>query len=228
MTKRIELLDTVRGLAVVMMTVYHIFFDMAAFEYISYDDLSLPWIKIFQFSGWMFIFISGACCNFSRSNFSRGVKIFAIAMVVYFVSLLVDMPIRFGVLHFLGSAMMLYGLFGKYMENIDGKFGIGFCVVMFAALKYITDNVIVASRLLFPFGFVYDGFYSADYYPIFPWIFLFTAGVFVGRYMKRGKVSEKIKSAKVPFLSWLGQRSLIIYILHQPIIYGAFLLIAKI
>ena len=38
MTKRIELLDTVRGLAVVMMTVYHIFFDMAAFEYISYDE----------------------------------------------------------------------------------------------------------------------------------------------------------------------------------------------
>ena len=85
-----------------------------------------------------------------------------------------------------------------------------------------------AYRYTFPLGFRSPDFASADYFPLLPWVFMFLAGTFLGRYAKAGKFPEFMYRSRVPFFSWIGRHALIIYVLHQPVIYGIMLLITAI
>ncbi len=81
-------------------------------------------------------------------------------------------------------------------------------------------------KWLFPLGWTYPGFYSADYFPLFPWFFVFLVGSWAGYYVAERKLPERFYELKgVPFFSWLGRRSLFIYVIHQPILYGLVMLI---
>jgi uncharacterized membrane protein len=70
-----------------------------------------------------------------------------------------------------------------------------------------------------------NSIYSADYFPLYPWITLFLFGVFTGKIIKRAlhfsRVSWLLKS-NLPVFSMLGRNSLPIYLFHQPILYGVF------
>ena len=81
------------------------------------------------------------------------------------------------------------------------------------------------------FGFPPDGFYSTDYFPLLPWFFLFLTGYFIFRAVsplirrkKEAGGSSPAPAAMKPFC-WIGRHSLILYLLHQPVIYGVFQLI---
>ena len=78
---------------------------------------------------------------------------------------------------------------------------------------------------LAPLGLPGPGFSSADYFPLLPWCFVFAAGTVVGRLAKAGKFPAWTYPSRVPFFSFLGRHALLIYIVHQPVIYGAALLV---
>lgn len=69
-------------------------------------------------------------------------------------------------------------------------------------------------------GFPYPGFASSDYFPIFPWCFVFAAGTILGRLAQEGRFPAFMYKRRIPFFSFLGQNALLIYVLHQPVIYG--------
>ena len=75
---------------------------------------------------------------------------------------------------------------------------------------------------LFPLGLLADGFSSSDYYPLMPWFFLFCAGSFLGRWIKEGRAFHWVYTARMPFLEKLGRHTLLIYILHQPVLIALF------
>jgi uncharacterized membrane protein len=66
---------------------------------------------------------------------------------------------------------------------------------------------------------------SADYFPMLPWIFVYAAGIFVGKLAKAGKFPKALYKSRVPVFGWMGRHALILYIVHQPVIYGVCLLI---
>lgn len=74
------------------------------------------------------------------------------------------------------------------------------------------------------FGFFPRGFFSTDYFPLLPWLFLFWAGYFLHFCMGRARMEPLHRSVCAP-LGWLGRHSLGIYLLHQPVIYGVLLLL---
>ena len=76
------------------------------------------------------------------------------------------------------------------------------------------------SLVLFILGFDVP-IYSADYYPLMPWIFLFFVGTFLGRFFKNGTAPKFFKADVLQPIGFIGRHTLIIYLLHQPIIYGA-------
>jgi len=57
---------------------------------------------------------------------------------------------------------------------------------------------------------------SVDFYPLFPWI----AFIFTGIYLGHNPVYKKIFFMKLPLLQLIGQHSLIIYLLHQVILFS--------
>ena len=78
---------------------------------------------------------------------------------------------------------------------------------------------------LAPLGLPGQGFSSADYFPLIPWCFVFAAGTVIGRLARAGRFPAWMYPSRVPFFSFLGRHALLIYVVHQPVIYGAGLLL---
>ena len=78
---------------------------------------------------------------------------------------------------------------------------------------------------LYPLGF--GNIPSADYFPLLPWLFCFLGGSFIGVWVEQGKTPRWMYKSRMPVFSWLGRHTLIIYILHQPVIYAVCFLVFK-
>ena len=97
-----------------------------------------------------------------------------------------------------------------------------------AATAAVTARVTVAWRWLYPLGLKYPGFYSSDYYPVFPWAFLFLLGFCLGRRMAARREELPLLSAHFPpALTFAGRHSLLIYLVHQPLFWGVLTLLQK-
>lgn len=90
--------------------------------------------------------------------------------------------------------------------------------VVFFAIQL--PDALFQTSFLFPFGIPGPGFRSSDYFPLFPWIFVFFAGGFFGKLAAGGKFPAFAYKSRIPFLSWMGRHALILYVVHQPVLYG--------
>ncbi len=68
-------------------------------------------------------------------------------------------------------------------------------------------------------GFPPETFFSTDYFPIFPWIFLFLSGFFLHKILASRNLMPRLKTGNQKSLIWLGQHSLLLYAIHQPVLY---------
>ena len=69
------------------------------------------------------------------------------------------------------------------------------------------------------FGFMPKSFFSTDYFPLLPWLFLFWAGYFLHHLLGRERLAP-LRRSVCPPLGWMGRHSLVLYLLHQPVILG--------
>ena len=69
-------------------------------------------------------------------------------------------------------------------------------------------------------GFRTDDFVSMDYFPLLPWLFLFFFGYFLWRLIESKGLQGRF-TKRIPAADFIGRHSLLIYILHQPVLYGA-------
>lgn len=229
--RRICLLDEIRGAAVLCMLFYHTFYSLAnVFSFpFAYRVLSV-FEPIDPYFATIFIVISGIVSQLSRSNLRRGLKLAAVSALITLVTYLV-MPqevIVFGILHFLAFAMIWYGLTAKWREKIPLAFGLIACAVLTFCFAWVEHGKFAAviplpaflyrTNLLFALGMYSPTFYSADYFPILPWIFVFLFGTYLGRFARAGRFPSFAYKSRVPFLSWIGKHALVIYIVHQPVI----------
>lgn len=241
--KRVHLLDEIRGFCIILVVIYHTMYDLVYLFNINipiFNSGIMRFLNIF-FAG-LLIFIAGASCNFSKNNIKRGSICFGFGLILTVVTYLF-MPsslILFGILHMLGVCMILYGLFEKYINKMPPLLMTIVLVLLFVITYQITNgkisffgmfDIFLPRKIydigfLFPFGFINSSFTSSDYFPLFPWVFCFFAGASIGRYLKCSKIDFSFAyKLRVPFLSYIGKKTLIIYILHQPIIYLVLLVI---
>ncbi len=237
--KRYFLLDSLRGFMVLCMVFYHGFLsaDMATDTEIFYPLFEF-FTPVEPFFAGGFILLSGVCCRFSHSNLLRGVKCLVAALLVNAVTVILDMyfglevAIYFGILNLLSFSMIFVGLLEKPLKKIPPLFGLVLTAVLFVltfifvldGYKYIkTDN-----PYLFPLGIVTHEFSSADYFPVVPWLFLYLTGFFIGKTGFIEKHEPFFIKGNIPFLTFLGRKAIIIYIVHQPVIFGIFYLIGRI
>lgn len=242
-SNRVGLLDEVRGFAIICMVVYHAMYDL---KYIFGLDVPVffeSWFDVIRdiFAG-TFIFISGTVCRFSRNNMKRGIQCFFIGMIMTFVMpFFTGGTIMFGILHFLGISMMLFGLGEKLFDLLPATVGIIVCALLFVLTLNVSDGYIGIGGLfslelpqsaydvgvLFPLGLHNNRFYSADYFPMLPWFFVFAAGSFFGVWAKNGSLPKFFYPTHCKWLATVGRYTIWIYVLHQPIIYLIFSLIFR-
>ena len=229
--KRIWELDALRGVCILGMIIVHLVYDIRVFTTTS---LSIPqWFFTVQEYGHLFfVLISGICVTLGSRCVKRGLIVCACAMIITVVTVVMDyglhmgnVRIWFGILHLLGVCMLLYPLFRKLPHRALALFGL-----CFVALGYWFTTFTVDVDYLFPLG-LRSGkiFTGSDYFPIFPGLGSFLIGAALGKSLYRGKQSlmPRVKSDffLIRGLSFIGRNSLPIYMIHQPIIYAAVMLI---
>lgn len=219
--RRFDVLDAWRSLAVLLMLVYHFLFDLYIFGAMTAEQLFCTPLNAMQkFICSSFILLAGMSARFSRSNLRHGLTVLAAGIVVETGAAVGGQKIRFGILMFMGFSMLLYHFAGKYLEKIPGALFAAGCGGLFLFTERWTDRVRVSVSWLYPLGFMSPGFYSADYFPLFPWLFLFLFGTLLGG-MCLERRSSTLLSLRLPAaVTWLGRHSLLVYVLHQPVLYG--------
>lgn len=248
---RINFLDEARGLDVFCMIFYHAFFMLGSFfEWEWADALFDFFMPVEPFFAGIFIFICGISCTLSRNNFKRGAILLAIALGLTFVTAVVmpalgfeKVQIYFGILHFLSVSIIIYALLKKPLGRVSPFAGVLLCAVLYAftsgisrgelsygeLISFSLPESLYKTDILMPLGIYSPGFFSADYFPIFPDIFIFLAGAFTGAYCVKNGFPKWSIPQRVPFFGFLGRNALVIYIAHMPIIfalaYGAELII---
>ena len=248
MKKRIHIIDEYRGIALIAMLIYHTLYDMAVifgFHFNISWFFSQPMHIFQQCIGISFIFISGMSSTLSKNSLRRSLIIFAAAMGMTIITaiLMPSQIIRFGVLHLLGVSGIITAAFMPSIKKLSRKVSLLFSGLFFI-IFYTTYNVpngyinlffkniylpkiLYTSKYTFFLSFPHSKFYSSDYYPLIPWIFLFLAGAFLLSAL-RYILPKFCYKLHVPALAAIGRHTLMIYLLHQPVIYGVLYLICSI
>ncbi len=227
--RRIELMDAARGIALCLMVVHHFLYDLCAF-------CGLPWVwftnpvfdALHYFFAGLFILLSGISSNFSHSNVRRGLKALAVSLGITAVTYFMGLPILFGVLHLLGTCMLLYGLTQKLWQKLPAWGVPVLSVIGLLSTVKLVDGYSTTIPHLWMFGLTTPEFFSADYFPLLPWLFVFLFGTWAGKYVREGRLPQWFYQASAPHLAAVGRKSLLIYVIHQPILYGLTMLIQSI
>lgn len=220
MKSRLDTVDAARGLAVVVMLVCHLMYDLVTFcgapEYLCSSPL---WSCIQALFAGVFFFVSGLCAYGSRRVLKRGVVLLVLAAAVSVVTSLFGYPVRFGALHLLGCAMVLYHLTRGLWDSLPERAAFAVYIILMIASVLVTSRP-VGADFLWVLGFRPAEFYSADYYPLLPWLFVFLCGTRAGKTAADGRFPPWFYTARVRVLPFFGRHSLVIYLLHQPVYIG--------
>ncbi|MHB8962891.1 MAG: heparan-alpha-glucosaminide N-acetyltransferase domain-containing protein [Saccharofermentanales bacterium] len=232
-------LDFLRGLAIIMMILHHLIYDL---RYIMGLDL-FAWQESYFFEYWVrapfvfiFLIVSGICCTFSKSNIRRSIRMAAVAVafsaVFYIVSIVTssEMYVFFNIIHILAVGTFIYSIL-EHMEKKkviqDIRLPLLVLVVIFMWLEYPLSKLPLSMiPALLPLHEQFaSGLGMADYMPLVPWIGLFFAGAVIGRlfYTERRSLLPRmpafVRRISLPF-EFVGRNSLIFYIFHQPALLG--------
>lgn len=139
--------------------------------------------------------------------------------------------ITFGILSFIGTAMLIMLPLAKILQFIPPVAGFIISIGMFFATKNIIHGTIgigsrqytlppdlYANNFTAYLGLPPQGFHSADYFPLLPWIFMYTAGYFIYYCVQKPISKNNIFKINCKPLSLLGRHSLAAYLIHQPVI----------
>lgn len=244
---RYHIIDNIRGLTFISMAAFHTVYDL-----VYMFGIDLAWFKgplgyIWQQSIlWTFILLSGFCCGLSHHQFKRGGIVFAAGLLVTAVTVIVmpDEAVFFGVLSFLGAAMIAIGVTKPMLERLRPTPALIVCIALFVITRDVPfgflgfeqlriielPDALYANWLTTAFGFQFGGFSSSDYVPFLPWIFLYLTGFFGCRALPRKSGSGREDARPIlalpqqrpwPVANFIGRHCLGFYLAHQVVIYAA-------
>ncbi|MFQ3633254.1 heparan-alpha-glucosaminide N-acetyltransferase [Roseiflexus sp.] len=159
-----------------------------------------------------------------RHHLARGAGLFALGMgLTAFTWLLFpDQFIIFGILHLLGSSVMLAAPFLELPPWVSIVTGFG----ILAAGVWITPHMPALGPWAIPFGFGPPSRAMLDYFPIFPWSGMLLLHTGIGRliYHEDGRrafsLPDLSQTRPVQALSGIGRNSLRVYLVQSPFTFG--------
>ncbi len=229
--RRLVIVDVMRGVAIALMVIYHFCFDLAYFGYAGFDFYQDAfWLNFRTLILSLFLFLVGVSLVLSTQRGVNVRRFVARLLRIVGAALLVSVAtwwmfdnrfVFFGVLHFIALASVLGLLFVRKPV---------IALVLGIAL------LVIGNTVQYP-GFDQPGLRwiglmthkpaTEDYVPLFPWFGVVLAGIFAGHVLLRERRLERLDSimpsgtAPVRLLAFSGRHSLLIYLLHQPVLFGA-------
>lgn len=231
-TVRFWEVDFLRGVAILLMVLYHLVFDLNYFAVYDIDVSSGFWLAVARAAASLFLLLVGLSLTLSHSRarllgqedrfrlrlLKRSGWILSLAIGITIVTYLFIGKgfIVFGVLHLIGLSLLLAYPFLR-LKRANIIFGL-----LFVLLGIYLQNISVSFPWLLWLGVAPPDFYSVDYFPVFPWFGVILVGMGLGSqlypgYRRRIPVPDISASPLVRALAFLGRKSLAVYLIHQPV-----------
>jgi len=232
-------IDTLRGIALVMMVVYHFLFDLYHFAILPIHMNTLSLWLFSRSTAFIFLLVVGISLTLSYHRtclqrkagqenenqslltkyIKRGLKIFFLGLLITLGTwiFIPDNFIVFGVLHFIGLAIILeYPFLDKKYLNLA-------LATIFMIIGVYMGKLTSNGPWLLWLGLKPLAFHTVDYFPLLPWLGVVSLGLFAGNtlypnYQRRFRIPDISDHYLVKFASFLGRHSLLIYLIHQPIL----------
>ncbi len=234
---RLAGLDTIRGITLLSMMLYHTCWDLVFLFGKKIPGYSGLGGYVWQQSiCWTFILLTGFCWSLGSHHLKRGLIVFGSGILITFVTLLVmpESRVIFGVLTLIGSCMLLLIPMEKLLLKLRAEIGLAGSFLLFLLFRNVNTGYLGFENwnmLKLPdgfyenlfttyLGFPQKGFFSADYFSLLPWFFLFLTGFYLYQLVQKNHMMEKLFSWRVPGFDVIGRHSLLIYLLHQPVVFG--------
>ena len=236
MKERYHLLDALRGFAIYHVIIFHFLYDVYVVYGLNPDWPYQTWVQLWQRNGCgLFVLVSGMVFALGRNTFKRGLQLQILGLIITLATYVFapSEVIYYGILTFFGSAMWLTLLLKQILQCVPAILGMLASVVWYVLTMDVATGVAsFFGRKLFEFpewlyqncfailGFHSNNFYSSDYVPLLPHIFLFWFGMYLFAWLRERKLTHLLSGGNYKIFTWTGTHSLEIYILHQPILMG--------
>lgn len=197
------------------MIAVHLIYDLSEL-YPLLGSLPPGFVLLKNGGGTVFFLLSGISATLGSHPLRRGAQVLLCAAAVSAVTFLAGSPIRFGVLSCLGVCMLLWGALGR-LSNA-ALLALAAASILLGALL---PRISVSVPFLYPLGLVRADFQSADYFPLFPFLGYFLSGSCLGRRLyplRRPLLPFAFTSPLSRFLRLCGRQSLLLYLIHQPVL----------
>jgi uncharacterized membrane protein len=225
-SKRIWEIDFLRGLSIILVVGYHLLYDLGAYVGVERffgfltDLTTVAWTVAQHFFAGLFIVLCGTSSTLTRSNLRRGLRLLAVSLAVTAVTYVFDpsSAIWFGILQLLAVSILVFGaVFEKARPVTCAAWGV-FVLVLGPALHLLKQGMEIHFDWLLPLGIHSQGYSSFDYFPLIPWFGAFLIGAALGKSVYAPRRSLLPWRLPQTFVNSAGRHSLLIYILHQPVI----------
>ena len=220
---RIQAIDFIKGIDIVLMVLFNYSVTLDYYNLIRIPSDYLYHYLFPRSIASVFIFMSGvvAYVNYQKHKerstgkyFIRGAKLLFFAMLITLFTY-VFVPrnaVFFGILHFFAVTSFLIPVFLKYNK-----------LNLIAGLSIIISGIYLQQQTfnfsyLFWLGIIPEDFSTFDYFPLVPWTGVLLLGVYYGRYIADKTANIKFKNGYSSIFTFLGKNSLIVYLIHQPVL----------
>lgn len=224
---RLTSLDIARTLALVCMVVFHFTFDLALFGHIDPGTMSQPfWYTFARMIAGSFLFLSGVGLWLAHGRgirwpafWKRWAMIAAAAALITLASLsyVPGGPIWFGILHAIAATALL----GLLVLRLPWPVTLVLAALIFAAAWGPRFPAFDPLWLVWT-GLAQSRPMMGDYVPLIPWAAPALAGLAIAKAIRidqwRGSAPSRLTRA----ITFPGRHTLIIYLVHQPLLFGLF------
>ncbi len=226
-TNRIWLIDFIRGIAIIMVVLFHLIFNLKFFyEFEMFDYKTGFWFWFGRIAAIVFMLMVGVATATVvnrkeklaalKINLKRVGRLLGISLIISIATLIIfpGMTIWFGILHLMGTGILLsLPLARLRWVNVIAGVGILF-------LSEPVGGIEIKHMAFLPFGITPNTFASLDYYPLIPWLGVILIGNGMGNLLYKKFVQLRGPKAWEKGMAVLGKNSLWIYLVHQPILLG--------
>jgi uncharacterized membrane protein len=220
-------LDILRTTAILGMVVYHTAYDLQSFYGWNIEVFSGGWKLMQLATASLFLLLVGITSSFSnRHPFKRFLRIGAAALLVSVVTFLIDPEtyVRFGILHLIAVSALLVPVLVLVPARLRAWLIVPGILLIFSGPS--VSSIPPIPYLLLPLGIRPEHFTTVDYFPLIPWFGVILIGYGMGYLLynrfANGRMllveAKKLRSYEA--ISWPGRHSLLLYLIHQPVIIG--------
>jgi uncharacterized membrane protein len=227
--ERLAVNDLARTVALVGMAVFHFAFDLELFGWLEPGTtVSGGWAVFARLVAGSFLFLSGVSLVLAHGGAIRwpGVwrrlgKLAAAAALVTGATYLAfpQAFVFFGILH----SIALCSLIGLGLIRVPGVM-----LLALAVAVVVVDRTVMLealnSRWLAWTGLNSVNPWAVDFVPVFPWLGAVLAGMGFGKLAEAAGLWGRLRAVQAgPWLrrlAWPGRHSLVIYLVHQPVLIG--------